>query len=61
MEKKKILIEKKEALFKSKDIMKWSYSGDVIELIGRKHDLITNKTLAFPFILSDETKKLQES
>jgi hypothetical protein len=35
----KALNEKKEALFK-KDISLWEYDGSMIELIGRKHDLL---------------------
>lgn len=32
----------------------------MIELIGRKHDLLQDKRLAFPFMLTRETKKLHE-
>lgn len=30
----------------------------MIELIGRKHDLLQDRNLAFPFMLTSETKKL---
>jgi hypothetical protein len=33
----------------------------MIELIGRKHDLVMDKRLAFPFMLTSETKKLHET
>ena len=49
------LNDRKEALFKSKDISKWEYSGLMMELVGRKHDLLENRKLAYPFILSKET------
>lgn len=52
----KVLNEKKESLFRSKDIGKWQFEGDMIELIGRKHDLIEDRKKAFPFIMSKETK-----
>ena len=32
----------------------------MMELIGRKHDLKASKQLAFPFIMTKETQKLQE-
>jgi len=33
----------------------------MIELLGRKHDLLQDRNLAFPFMLTEETKKLHES
>ena len=51
---------KKDALFK-KDIKEWLYDGSMIELIGRKHDLKADKKLAFPFMMTRETAKLQEA
>ncbi len=32
----------------------------MIELIGRKHDLLLDRNLAFPFMLTKETKQLWE-
>lgn len=55
----KALMEKKESVFK-KDISQWQYTGSMMELVGRKHDLKQNKSLAFPFIMSKETQKLHE-
>lgn len=54
------LNDRKEALFKSKDISKWEFSGDMIELVGRKHDLLADRKKAYAFILSDESQKLQD-
>ncbi len=53
-------MEKKEALFKTKNIKKWKFTGNEMELIGREKTLLANKKLAFPFILSDETVKLKK-
>lgn len=53
----KQLNDKKHALFK-KDISQWGWTGSMIELIGRKHDLVQNKDLAFAYMLTDQTKKL---
>jgi hypothetical protein len=44
-----------------KDLTTWEYSGPMIELIGRQHDLLADRNLAFPFMLSKETKKLHET
>ena len=60
LKQEKSLISKKESLFK-KDISQWGYNGSMIELLGRKHDLINDKRLAFPFILTEETKKLHQT
>jgi len=60
LENEKILYEKKEALFKTKNIKKWKFTGNEMELIGREKTLLTNKKLAFPFICSDETKALKK-
>ena len=53
-------MEKKEALWKTKNTKKWKFMGDEIELIGREKDLIKDKKLAFPFILTEETEKLKK-
>lgn len=55
LEEEKKLNEKKEALFKTKDIKKWKFTGPEIELIGREKALLADKKKAFPFILSEET------
>jgi hypothetical protein len=46
-------------LFK-KDISQWGWTGSMIELVGRRHDLVKDKELAFPFMLTEQTKKLHE-
>ena len=51
--------EKKNTLFK-KDISQWGWTGSMIELVGRRHDLVKDKELAFPFMLTEQTKKLHE-
>ena len=60
MENERILEVKKEALFKTKNIKKWKFTGNEMELIGREKTLLANKKLAFPFILSDETLALKK-
>lgn len=55
LEEEKKLNEKKEALFKTKDIKKWKFTGPEIELIGREKALLADKKKAYPFILSEET------
>jgi hypothetical protein len=52
------LNDRKEELFKTKDISKWEFKGDMIELVGRKHDLLQDRKLAYAFILTDESKKM---
>lgn len=60
-EQEKQLNDRKEALFKTKDIKKWEFDGDMIELIGRKDVLLKEPKKAFAFILSKESKVLKES
>lgn len=60
MKEEKLLMEKKDKLFKTQNIKKWQYTGNEIELLGRKEALLADKKKAFPFILSEETKKLKE-
>ena len=55
------LTSKKEALFKKGDMAQWEYEGPLKELIGRSHQLLRDKNLAFPFMCSEETKKVQEA
>ena len=38
----------------------WEYDGPLQELVGRSHQLLRDKKLAYPFICTAETKKLQE-
>lgn len=60
LQQEKQLNDKKSSLFK-KDIKEWQFNGSMIELIGREKDLKMDKQLAFPFMLSAETKKLHEN
>lgn len=39
---------------------KWKFTGDPIELIGREKDLIKDKKMAYAFIMSEESEKLQK-
>ena len=56
----KALQSQKEGLFK-KNIKNWGFDGEMMELIGREHDLTQDKRLAFHFMLTKETKKLHET
>jgi hypothetical protein len=57
------LNSKKESLFKKGEagIPSWDSSTPVKELVGRSHQLLKDKHLAYPFMLSNETKKTQEA
>lgn len=54
------LNDRKESLMK-KDVAEWEYSGSIEELVGRSHKLYADKQLAFPFMLTVENQKLQDS
>lgn len=56
----KALLDRKESLMK-KDVAEWGYSGSVDELVGRSHKLYADKQFAFPFMLTADTQKLQET
>ena len=43
-----------------RDISKWGFSGSMEELEGRADELLKNKEKAFKFMLSEETKSLNE-
>jgi hypothetical protein len=47
-------------LFK-KDPREWQSEIQIKELVGRSHQLLHDKILAFPYICTTETKKLQEN
>lgn len=52
-------MDKKEYLFKNKrDCGEWGYDGHVEELVGRSHLLYSDRNMAFPFMFTNETKKL---
>lgn len=58
----KNLLDRKENLFKNKkDCAEWGYQGSVEELVGRSHKLYSDRSMAFPFMFTEETIKLQES
>jgi len=42
-------------------IPSWDSSTPVKELVGRSHQLLKDKHLAYPFMFTNETKKVQES
>jgi hypothetical protein len=53
------LIDKKEKLFKTKDIYKWGGFEDNIELLKLKDDLLKDKDRAFQYMLPKETKDVE--
>lgn len=48
-------MEKKEKLFKNKDVYKWGGFKDNIELLKLKDDLLKDKDRAFLYMLPKET------
>lgn len=60
LRKERALYEKKDKIFKLRDISKWGFSGSMEELEGRADELLKNKEKAFKFMLSEETKSLNE-
>lgn len=48
-------MEKKEKLFKSKDVYKWGGFKDNIELLKLKDELLKDKDRALDFILPKES------
>jgi adenine-specific DNA methylase len=59
-EEEKALNEKKEQLWKTKNVNKWKFTGDKIELIGREKELLRDKNIAFAYILTEDSDKLQK-
>ena len=59
MKMEKGLIEKKEKLFKTKDIYKWGGFKDPIELEKLKEELLNNRDKSFGFMLPKETKEVE--
>lgn len=53
------LIDKKEKLFKSKDVYKWGGFADNLELLKLKDELLKDKDKAFNFILPKETSEVE--
>lgn len=53
------LIDKKEKLFKTKDIYKWGGFVDNMELLKLKDDLLANRDRAFNYMLPKETKEVE--
>jgi hypothetical protein len=60
LRKERALYEKKDKIFKLRDISKWGFSGSMEELEGRADELLKNKEKAFKFMLTEETKSLNE-
>jgi len=52
------LMEKKEKLYKSKDVYKWGGFKDNIELLKLKDDLLKDKERAFLYMLPRETSEV---
>ena len=49
------MFEKKERLFRAKDISKWQTNSSPEEVAARAEELFANKDKAFKFMLSGET------
>ena len=55
----KSIIDKKEKLFRGKDLTKWGYVGDIKD-IERNHDkLMQNKEAAFTYMLQKDSAELE--
>lgn len=54
------MFDKKERLFRAKDMSKWGYSGSTEELIRRQEELFSNKEKAFKFMLTEESQQLEK-
>ena len=59
IKKERNLFQKKEKLFRGKDPSKWGYDGAAEDLAKRQEELLANKELAFKFMLSDESQRLE--
>ena len=53
------LIEKKEKLFKQKDLYKWGGFSDNLELQKLQDELVQNKEKAFQYMLPKETREVE--
>jgi hypothetical protein len=53
------LIDKKEKLWKTKDIYKWGGFVDNIELLKLKDELLKDKDKSFQFMLPKDTKEVE--
>ena len=53
------LLEKKEKLFKQKDLYKWGGFQDNLQLQKMQDELVQNKEKAFLFMLPKETKEME--
>ena len=51
--------DKKEKLFKNKDLKKWGYLGDVNDIVKIHEKLMTNKEAAFTYMLQKDSKELE--
>jgi len=56
LKKERSLYDKKDKLFKQREVSKWSFTGSKEELEGRADELLKHKEKAFKFMLSEETK-----
>lgn len=59
MKKDRNIIERKEKLFKSQDISRWSFDGAQDELIRRQKEVLADKDKAFKFMLTEESQQLE--
>jgi hypothetical protein len=61
LKKVRALYIKKNKIFNdTRDVSKWGFAGSKEELEGRADELLKDKNKAFKFMLSDETKQLNE-
>lgn len=56
----KSLLEKKEKLFKAKEMTKWGGFADMMEQLKPKDKVLANKDLAFTYMLPKETKEYED-
>lgn len=59
IKKERGLFDKKERLFRAKDMSKWAYNGKLEEVEKRAEELFANKEKAFKFMCSNETQELE--
>lgn len=61
LREKKTLDERKEQMFKNPDVQSWGYSwGPVQDVLLHGNSIRRDKALAFKFMLSEETQRLQQ-
>ena len=59
LKQEKTLSDKKEKLFKNKDLKKWGYLGDTNDVQKLHEKLLLNKQAAFTYMLQKDSKDLE--